>query len=110
MASISVGHAMPRHVDVVLKPAQAHEDCVSLERGQPLQYHFTLDPPGRFELYYRDGKQVGYALRSESVREQKGDYVAPAARRYCLRWRGVGRGDTRLGYEFIVVEPGLTKP
>ena len=58
----------------------------------------------------RRGKKVVYAIRSESVSEQKGDYMAAGAQEYCLMWTGGKEGDTKLGYEFIVVEPGLTKP
>jgi len=56
------------------------------------------------------GKEVFYPIRSESVSEQKGDYVAALAQDYCLMWSGDKKGDNKLGYEFIVVEPGLTKP
>ena len=109
-APIPFAHALPRHVDVVLQPGKVHEDCLSLQPGQRVQYNFKLDRPGRFNLYYRKGKDVFYPIRSESVSEQKGDYVAAVAQDYCLRWSGGKDGDTKLGYEFFVVEPGLTKP
>ena len=55
-------------------------------------------------------KGVLYPIRSESVSEQNGDYVAAVAQDYCLMWSGGKDGDTKLGYEFSVVEPGLNKP
>ena len=107
---MSVAHALPRHVDVVLQPGKIHKDCFSLQPHQQVQYNFKLERPGKFNLNYHRGKDVLYPIRSESVSEQKGNYVAAVAREYCLMWSGDKEGATKLGYEFIVVEPGLTKP
>ena len=109
-APMPLAQALPRHVDVVLQPGKIHEDCFSLRPHQQVQYNFKLDRPGKFNLHYHKGKEVFYPIRSESVSEQKGDYVAAVAQDYCLMWSGSKEGDTKLGYEFIVVEPGLTKP
>ncbi len=109
-APMQVAHALPRHVEVVLQPGKIHEDCFSLQRGQRVQYNFKLERPGNFNLHYHRGKEALYPVRSDSVSEQKGDYVATVAQEYCLMWSGGKGGDTKLGYEFIVVEPGLTKP
>lgn len=109
-AIMSVAHALPRHVDVVLQPGKIHEDCFSLLPHQQVQYNFKLERPGKFNLHYRRGKEVFYPIRSESVSEQKGDYVAAFAHDYCLMWSGDKEGNTKLGYEFVVVEPGLSKP
>lgn len=103
-------HALPRHVDVVLQPGKIHEDCFSLRPRQQVQYNFTLERPGRFNLHYHRAKEVVYPIRSESVSEQKGDYVAAVGQDYCLMWSGDKEVGTKLGYEFFVVEPGLTKP
>ena len=103
-------HAFPRHVDVVLQPGKIHEDCFALQPRQQVQYNFKLDRPGKFNLHYHSGKQVFYPIRSESVSEQKGDYIAAVAQDYCLMWSGDKEGGNKLGYEFIVVEPGLTNP
>lgn len=109
-APLAPAHAMPRHVEVVLQPGGVHTDCFMVRSGQQVTYNFKLDRPGRFNLHYRRGKDVVHPIRSESVSEQKGDYRADVAREYCLMWTvGMG-GATTLGYEFIVVEPGLTKP
>jgi hypothetical protein len=108
-AAVSCAHAMPVHIEVVLQPGKAHEECFTLQPGQRVQYHFKLDRPGEFNLHYHRGKEVFYPRRSEAVLEQKGDYVAAAAEKYCLMWSGSPKGATKLGYEFIVVEPGLTK-
>jgi hypothetical protein len=105
-----LAHALPRHVDVVLQPGKIHEDCFALEPQQRVQYNFNLDRPGDFNLHYHAGKQIRYPIRSESVSEQKGDFIALVAEEYCLMWSGAKAGETRLGYEFVVVEPGLTKP
>jgi hypothetical protein len=103
-------YAMPVHVDVVLHPGKTQQECFALEVGQRVEYSFTMDPPGSFGLQARRAKKEGaYVLRSESVRQQKGDHVAVAAQEYCLTWMGDARRDTRLGYEFIVAEPGLSK-
>jgi hypothetical protein len=101
--------AMPRHVDVVLAPGKVHEDCFALKPGARIQYNFTQDRPGSFNLHYHQGNDVVYPLKSDSVREQKGDFTAVVAQEYCLMWTGGKGGDTRLGYEFILVEPGLVK-
>ena len=103
-------HAFPRHVDVVLQPGKIHEDCFALQPRQQVQYNFKLERPGKFNLHYRRGKEVFYPIRSESVSEQKGNYVAAVAQDYCLMWSDDKEGDNKLGYEFVVVEPGLTKP
>jgi len=105
-----LAHALPRHVDVVLQPGKIHEDCFSLEPQQRVQYNFKLDRPGEFNLHYHARKQVRYPIRSESVSEQKGDFTATVAQEYCLMWSGAKGGESKLGYEFVVVEPGLTKP
>jgi len=103
-------HAFPRHVDVVLQPGKIHEDCFALQARQQVQYNFKLGRPAKFNLHYHKGKEVFYPIRSESVSEQKGNYVAVFAEDYCLMWSGDKEGDNKLGYEFVVVEPGLTKP
>ena len=109
-APVPFAHALPRHVDVVLHPGKIHEDCFPLQPRQQVQYNFTMDRPGNFNLHYHKGKEAFYPVRSESVSEQKGDFVATVKQEYCLMWTGDKGGDTKLGYEFIVVEPGLTKP
>lgn len=108
-APIPPAQAMPVHVDVVLAAGKVHEDCFRLDPGRRVRYNFSMDRPGEFNLHYHKGKDVFYPLRSEHVSEQKGDFVAAVAEEYCLMWTGGKGGDTRLGYEFIVVEPGLTK-
>jgi hypothetical protein len=101
--------AMPVHTDVVLQPGKFHEECFRLAPQQRIQYNFKLDRPGEFNVHYHAGKEIIYPIRSVSVSEQKGDFVAPIAQEYCLMWTGVRDGTTRLGYESVVVEPGLTK-
>jgi hypothetical protein len=102
--------AMPGHIDMVLGAGKVHEECFRLETGRRVRYNFSMDRPGEFNLHYHKGNDVFYPVRSERVSEQKGDFVAATAEEYCLMWTGGKGGDTRLGYEFIVVEPGLTKP
>ena len=101
--------AMPVHVDVTLQPGKIHEECFALQRGQQVQYNFKVDQPAGFNLHYHAGKEAVYPLRSESVLEQRGNHVATVAQEYCLMWTGGKNGETRLGYEFMLVEPGLTK-
>ena len=108
-AAISCALAMPVHTDIVLQPGKAHEECFRLKPQQQVRYHFKLDRPGEFNLHYHRGNEAVYPLRSEAVLEQRGDYVAALAEEYCLMWRGSRDGATKLGYEFVVVEPGLTK-
>jgi hypothetical protein len=108
-SAASAARAMPVHIDVVLAPGKVHEDCFALKPGQRVRYDFRQDRPGSFNLHYHQGNDVAYPLRSESVREQKGDFVAVVAQEYCLMWTGGKGGATRLGYEFVVVEPGLVK-
>ena len=110
VAYVSLAHAFPRHVDIVLQPGEIHEDCFALQARQQVQYNFKLERPAKFNLHYHQGMEIFYPVRSESVSEQKGNYVAPVAREYCLMWSGDKEGDNKLGYEFVVVEPGLTKP
>ena len=110
VAHVPLVHAFPRHVDVVLQPGKTHEDCFALQPHQQVQYNFKLERPGKFNLHYHRGKEVFYPIRSESVLEQRGNYVAAVAQEYCLMWSSDRAGDNKLGYEFVVVEPGLTKP
>ena len=102
--------AMPRHVDVVLAPGKVHEDCFTLRLGQQVRYNFKLDQAGAFNLHYHSGSKVISPLQSDSVTEQTGDHVATVAQEYCLMWTNIQKRSTKLGYEFIVVEPGITKP
>ena len=102
-------HAMPVHVDVVLQPGRSHQECFTLQPQQQVRYRFKFDRPGEFNLHYGRGKEVVYPLRSEAVLEQQGDYLASVAEEYCLMGSGGRDGATKLGYEFIVTEPGLTK-
>src|SRR6266536_2002748 len=58
----------------------------------------------------RSTRTASRSSRSKSVSEQKGDFTATVAQEYCLMWSGAKGGESKLGYEFVVVEPGLTKP
>lgn len=109
LSAAAGAYAMPRHVDVVLKPQRAHEECFRLESQQRMQYTFSAEVPIQFNLHYHAGREVVYPIKSEGVTEQRGNYVAATAQEYCLMWTSRALGDVKLGYEFVIAEPGLTK-
>jgi hypothetical protein len=65
---------------------QIHEECVTLEPGDRVEYAFESDEPVAFNLHYREGNAVVMPVVRDGSLEDAGVYVARIAHEYCLAW------------------------
>jgi len=80
---------------------QIHEECVTLEPGDRIEYAFESDEPVAFNLHYREGSAVVMPVVHDGWLEDAGVYVARIAHDYCLTWEAGPRGAT-IGYRIRV--------
>ena len=73
---------------------QIHEECVTLDPGDRVEYAFESDEPVAFNLHYREGSAVVMPVVRDGSREDAGVYVARIAHDYCLTWEAGPAGAT----------------
>jgi hypothetical protein len=73
---------------------QIHEECVTLQPGDRVEYTFESDEPVAFNLHYREGSAVVMPVVRDGSREDAGVYVARIAHAYCLTWEAGPAGAT----------------
>jgi len=88
----------PRAVqDYVIAPFEVQEECAELAAGDRLDYRFEAQMPVTFNLYYQEGTTFLSPVSREDATEYGGVFLAPTARRYCLRWEA-GRDGAIISY------------
>jgi hypothetical protein len=73
---------------------QIHEECVTLEPGDRVEYAFESDEPVAFNLHYREGNAVVMPVGRDGSFADAGVYVARIAHDYCLTWEAGPVGAT----------------
>lgn len=80
-----------------LPPYQFHEDCVTLAKGDKLEWSYTAQAPLDFSIQYRDGKALIMPMVREALPSSEGTFDVLVAQDYCLVWEAGARG-TLLDY------------
>ena len=89
-------------VDVA--PYAIHEECVSLEAGDRIDYYFTSVAPVAFNLHYHDANAVILPIVRERVTQDSGFFAADRKQIYCLMWQA-GAEPTLLDYRIRPLPP-----
>ena len=84
-----------------LPPYQIHEECVTLEPGDRVEFGFESPEPVAFNLHYREGGAVVMPVVRDGSLEDAGVYVARIAHDYCLTWEA-GPVGTTIDYRIRV--------
>ena len=71
---------------VELAPYAIHEECVSLEPGNRIDYYFASAAPVAFNLHYHDANAVIMPIVRERVTQDSGAFTADRKQVYCLMW------------------------
>lgn len=89
---------------VVVAPWQERETCAQLGAGERLDYRYTSSQPVEFSIGYREGGAQLMPVTQDAATSGSGIYVAPFARRFCLRWEA-GPPGAFLAYRLVVRPP-----
>jgi hypothetical protein len=96
---------------VVLNPAEAHEECVVLKKGQSLVYKFSSSRPVDFNIHHHSEGQVQYPVSEKGITEYdgifdpaRGDFNLEKEEYFCLMWENPDMRQSRLSYECEVRE------
>ena len=81
-------------------PYAQHEECMRLEPGDRLDYHFVSSEPVRFAIQYRGGGAVLEPIVRDAATEDAAIYPVSEAQVYCLVWEA-GAAGARLDYRFV---------
>ena len=65
---------------------QIHEECLTLEPGDRVEYEFESTEPVDFNVHYHEGKAVVMPVVREKSRADAGIYAVQIAQDYCLMW------------------------
>lgn len=94
----SLQAGVPKIVEkLLLAPYAEHEECVSLVRGDRLDYRFDSDVPISFDIRYRDANVVVMPITREGVNSDSGVFAPAISQNYCLWWEAGAQGAT-IGY------------
>ena len=74
-------------VATTLEPGKAYESCMTLDAGDKRRWYWKADGPVDFDIHFRDGDNVAYAVKRERMRGDGGTFAAKAAHDYCWSWR-----------------------
>lgn len=82
--------------DAELRAGGAHEQCVRLEAGQGMRYHFEATGEVDFNIHYHRGSAVHYPVKADGARAGDSTFTAPHADVYCLMWERHGDPAVRI--------------
>jgi hypothetical protein len=94
--------AEQRAESVTLAAGKVVEPCVALQRLDRLEFEFTAAAPVDFNLHYHVGEKVEFPVNQQQVETEKGVFVAPEGRNYCLMWTNKSKVDLSLSYQYKV--------
>lgn len=84
---------VPRTVDgLVIAPYALHEACVSMARGDRLDWRYESGAPIAFEVHYREGGAVLAPVVRDASSGDSGTFEARAPRDYCVQWEAGASG------------------
>ena len=86
----------PTKLRSTLEPGGVVEVCGALFKGQSWRYDTSTRSPLEFNLHWHQGDDVKYAAQSSFAVRQAGEFVAPAAGKYCLMWENTSPDTTTL--------------
>ena len=87
-----VANAPISRTDVAIAPYELQEECAQLRPGDRLDYRFSAKAPVTFNLYYQEGVTFVSPVSRDDIMEFADVFLAPSARRYCLRWEAGVQG------------------
>ena len=92
-ATPPIATGVPKTVDgLVIAPYALHEACLSMARGDKLDWRYESGAPIAFEVHYReDGAVLAPVVRDASSGDS-GTFEAREPRDYCVRWEAGASG------------------
>jgi len=85
--------------DVLLPAYGMHEECMRLDPGDRLDYHFRSTAPVAFNIHYHEAGAVVTPLARDSVSADSGIYLPVLSHDFCLVWEA---GPARATLEYQV--------
>jgi hypothetical protein len=86
---------------VSIAPGAIEEPCFPLARNDRLEFDFSAAAPLDFNLHYHEDG-VFFPVDFRDVTGREGQYVAPAARSYCLMWTNKQSAPVELDYRYRI--------
>lgn len=73
-------------------PYALHEECMTLDRGDRVEYAFESTEPVDFNIHFHEGRTVVMPVVKEKSRGDAGVYASPDRQDYCLMWEAGAAG------------------
>ena len=92
-AAPPIAAGVPAIVDrLVIAPYEMHEACVTMARGDKLDWRYESGAPLAFEIHYREGGAVLAPVVRDVSSADSGTFEARGPRDYCARWEAGASG------------------
>ena len=87
-------------VEKTLAPGKVHEECMTLDKSQQIDFSYTADFAVGFNLHYHVGKEVFFPVQQEGKSEFKSHFKPSSKQDYCLMWTNAATHPVLIRYEF----------
>jgi hypothetical protein len=92
-ATPPIAAGVPKTVDrLVIAPYALHEACVTMARGDKLDWRYESGAPLAFEVHYREGGAVLAPVVRDASSADSGTFEAREPRDYCAHWEAGASG------------------
>ena len=92
-ATPPIAAGVPKTVDgLVIAPYALHEACLSMTRGDKLDWRYESGAPIAFEVHYREGVAVLSPVVRDGSSGDSGTFEAREPREYCVQWEAGASG------------------
>jgi hypothetical protein len=92
-ATPPIAAGVPKTVDgLVIAPYALHEACMSMARGDKLDWRYESGAPIAFEVHYREGGAVLSPVVRDDSSGDSGTFEAREPRDYCVQWEAGASG------------------
>jgi hypothetical protein len=93
---------VPQTVDrLVIAPYALYEVCVTMARGDKLDWRYESGMPLAFEIHYREGGTVLAPVVREASSADSGTFEAREPRDYCAKWEA-GASGAIVGFRLLL--------
>jgi hypothetical protein len=101
-AAPPIAAGVPVLVDrLVIAPYQMHEACVTMARGDKLDWRYESGAPLAFEIHYREGGTVLAPVVRDASSADSGTFEAREPHEYCAKWEA-GASGAIVGYRLLL--------
>jgi hypothetical protein len=94
LAAPAAGLKSPRLFALDLKPGKVHEECLTVAKGQTVDFEWSTTQPVDFNIHFHRGDEVSYPVKADNAKQKKGRFSPGSREDFCWMW--TAKSATRL--------------